>query len=385
MVYFRSDNIISSLGYNTEENFNSMANNKIGIVDIDDCNIYPDTFPASMIDENRLNKEFEGIPEVYAKHGSYTKLEKMLISSIHDALGKTDIDITSSRTGILLSTTKGNIGLLAKDNDTAIERDRVLLWKLGDEIQNFFGNPNKVVVISNACISGVLAINIAAMYINAGMFDNVIVTGGDLVTRFVLSGFMSFLALSPSACKPFDTNRDGLSLGEAAGTIILSKYPNREKQNLIFKGGASANDANHISGPSRDGEGSFIAIKKALAQANIKPEDIDHISAHGTATPYNDEMESISIERNNLLDAHVNSIKGYLGHTLGAAGLVETAILLEEMRQNTLLRSAGFEELGVSRSLNIVNHLTNTNIRNGLKLASGFGGCNAALVISKVE
>ncbi len=96
-------------------------------------------------------------------------------------------------------------------------------------------------------------------------------------------------------------------------------------------------------------------------------------------------MESISIDRHNLLDAHVNSIKGYLGHTLGAAGLVETAILLEEMRQNTLLRSAGFEELGVSRSLNIVNHLTNTNIRNGLKLASGFGGCNAALVISKVE
>lgn len=384
MVYFRSDNIISSLGYNTEENFNSMANNKVGIVDIDDRNIYPETFPASMIDENRLNKEFSVIAELYAKHSSYTKLEKMLISSIHDALGRTDIDITSSRTGIILSTTKGNIDLLAKDSDITIEPERVLLWKLGDEIQNFFGNPNKVVVISNACISGVLAINTAAMYINAGMFDNVIVTGGDLVTRFVLSGFMSFMALSPIACKPFDVNRDGLSLGEAAGTIILSKFPHGDKQNLIFKGGASANDANHISGPSRDGEGSFIAIKKAIAQANIKPGEIDHISAHGTATPYNDEMESISLDRHNLLDAHVNSIKGYLGHTLGAAGIVETAIVLEEMRKSVLLKSAGFEELGVSRSINVVNHLTNANIRNSLKLASGFGGCNAALIISKV-
>ena len=307
----------------------------------------------------------------------------MLITSIHDALRKADIDIASPRTGIILSTTKGNIDLLSNNSKTSIDPERVMLWKLGDEIQSFFNNPNKVVVISNACISGVLAINTAATYINAGMFDNVVVTGGDLVTRFVISGFMSFLALSPTACKPFDANRDGLSLGEAAGTIILSKDRDSKQNSLIFKGGASANDANHISGPSRDGDGSFIAIKKAMIQADIKSEQIDHISAHGTATPYNDEMESISIDRHNLINAPVNSIKSYLGHTLGAAGIVETVILLEEMRQNTLLKSAGFEELGVSRPINVINQIINKEVRNSLKLASGFGGCNAAVIISK--
>lgn len=384
MVYFSSDNIISSLGSTTKENFISMANDSIGIKAIDDPKIYPNTFPASMVDKNRLNNEFSEITKSYSKDSSYTKLEKMLISSIHDTLGKTDIDITSPRTEIILSTTKGNIDLLENDRSISINPDRIFLWKLGDEIQSFFGNPNRVVVISNACISGVLAINTAAMYINAGLFDNVIVTGGDLVTRFVTSGFMSFLALSATACKPFDVNRDGLSLGEAVGTIILSNNNISNQSNLVFKGGASANDANHISGPSRDGEGSYLAIKKAMVQADMQPDQINHISAHGTATSYNDEMESISIDRHNLLEAPVNSIKSYLGHTLGAAGIVETVILLEEMRQNTLLKSAGFEELGVSRPINIIDKLTNHEINNSLKLASGFGGCNAALIISKV-
>ena len=384
MVYFRSDNIISPLGITTKENFTSMANDKVGIRTIDDPEIYPEKLTASMIDENSLEQEFNKIAVSYSKHSSYTKLEKMLILSIHDTLGNTDIDITSPKTGIILSTTKGNIDLLANKNKISVDPDRVLLWKLGDEIQNFFGNPNKVVVISNACISGVLAINTAAMNINAGLFDNMVVTGGDLVTRFVASGFMSFLALSPNACKPFDVNRDGLSLGEAAGTIILSRNKISNQSNLIFKGSASANDANHISGPSRDGEGSYIAIKKAMGQADLQPEQIDHISAHGTATSYNDEMESVSIDRHNLLKAPVNSIKSYLGHTLGAAGIVETAILLEEMRQSTLLKSAGFEKLGVSRPIKVIDKLTNHEVNNSLKLASGFGGCNAALIISKV-
>lgn len=384
MVYFRSDNIISSLGNTTKENFTSMANDNVGIRAIDDPEIYPETFPASMIDEQSLDKDFSKIAVMYSKHSSYTKLEKMLISSIYDAIGNAEIDITSPRTGIILSTTKGNIDLLANDNKISIDLERVLLWKLGDVIQEFFNNPNKVVVISNACISGVLALNTATMYIDAGMFDDVVVTGGDLVTRFVISGFMSFLALSPIACKPFDINRDGLSLGEAAGTVILSKDNISNQPSLIVKGSASANDANHISGPSRNGEGSFIAIKKAMIQADLQPDQIDHISAHGTATTYNDEMESISIDRHNLLKTPVNSIKSYLGHTLGAAGIVETVILLEEMRQNILLKSAGFEELGVSRPINIINKLTNYEVNNSLKLASGFGGCNAALVISKV-
>jgi len=382
MIYFKSSNIISSLGFDTKETFTSMLRGEIGIKSINNKKYYPEAFPASMIDEVKLDKEFDLIAIKYANTKKYTKLEKMLILSVVDALSKTDVDIKSKRTAIILSTTKGNIDLLSGDNNS-FDSKRVLLWKLGEMIQDFFNNPNKIIVISNACISGVLAIVTAAMYINADMYDNVVVAGGDIVSRFVVSGFMSFMSLSPTACKPFDINRDGLSLGEAAGTVIVSRFENKNQQNIIFKGGATANDANHISGPSRTAEGSFIAISKAFAEADMSPNQINHISAHGTATPYNDEMESIAIERHNLFHASVNSIKGYLGHTLGAAGIIETAILLEEMEQNIILKTAGFENSGVSQPINIVSDNTNKEISCCLKMASGFGGSNAAMIISK--
>jgi 3-oxoacyl-[acyl-carrier-protein] synthase-1 len=384
MVYFISDNIISSLGFNTQENFNSLLKGKIGIEIKNDINYYNEPFQASTINRERLETEFQIIAKKHSNNNTFTLLEKMLILSITDALSKTEIDITSKKTAIILSTTKGNIDLLDKEKEKDFEPNRVFLWKLAEVIGRFFKNPYPVITLSNACISGVLAINTAAMNINSGQFDNVIVTGGDLISRFVVSGFMSFMSLSDEPCKPFDKKRNGLSLGEAAGTIILSKNSPKSDPKIIFKGGASANDANHISGPSRTGEGSFVAITKALTEANMQSNQIDHISAHGTATPYNDEMESIAIERTQMLKVPVNSIKGSLGHTLGAAGIIETAILLEEMQQNIMLKTAGFKEIGVSNPINILDKNTNKEIKTCLKLASGFGGSNAALIISKV-
>lgn len=385
MVYLIADNIISSLGFSTKENFNSLLNGEIGIKTIDDSDYYPEPFLASMIDVQRLEKEFQKLAKKYSNNSKFTKLEKMLILSIEDALSTTKVDVTSGRTAIILSTTKGNIDLLEKEKSVHFEADRVMLWKLAEIIGKFFNNPNPVVTLSNACISGVLAINTAAMMINSNQYDNVIVVGGDLVSRFVVSGFMSFLSLSPTACKPFDKSRDGLSLGEAAGTIIMSKFFSGTKLSLVFKGGASANDANHISGPSRTAEGSFIAIKKAMKEAGLNPNEIDHISAHGTATPYNDEMESNALNRHHMGTAPVNGVKGYFGHTLGAAGIIETAILLEEMKQNTMLKTAGFQEIGVSCSINIISENTKKELNTCLKMASGFGGSNAALIVSKID
>ncbi len=385
MVFFKSNNIISSLGFNTDENFKAMLRGEVGIKSVDDRRYYPNVFQASIIDEGKIDYEFAQVALRYSNKKKYTKLEKLLILSVDDALLKTDIDITSKKTGIIISTTKGNIDLLNDEMANKFEQQRHLLWKFAKVIGDFFGNPNSVITISNACISGVLATNTAAMYINAGLFDNVIVAGGDIVSRFVVSGFMSFLSLSAAPCKPFDKNRDGLSLGEAAGTVILSKYPTENQQNIKFNGGATANDANHISGPSRTGEGMFIAIKKAMDEAEVLPNDIDHISAHGTATLYNDEMESIVVDRHSMLRVPVNSIKGYLGHTLGAAGLIETAILLEEMKLNTMVGTAGFNKLGVSKQLNVNSKASKNEIATCLKMASGFGGSNAAMIISKVR
>ncbi|MDG1136399.1 MAG: beta-ketoacyl synthase N-terminal-like domain-containing protein [Bacteroidales bacterium] len=383
MVFFVADNIVSSLGMSTKQNFISLLNGNTGISLVENKAIYNEPFQASMINDKKLEKYYNIISTKYPHSVSkHTRLEKMLIVSVDEALSKSNIDITSNKTGIVLSTTKGNINLLEPNQKNRFPANRISLWKLGDVIRKFFGNPNMTIVISNACISGVLAINKAAMMIQSKKFDNVVVTGADMVSRFVVSGFMSFLSLSSEPCRPFDKDRNGLSIGEAASTIILSSNPNGNS--LIHRGGGSANDANHISGPSRTGEGSFIAINKALIEADISSSEIDHISSHGTATPYNDEMESIAIDRHKLNKVPINSIKGYLGHTLGAAGLVETSILLEEMRMNTLIKSAGFEKLGVSKDISIITQNQETEITTCLKMASGFGGSNASLIISKV-
>lgn len=379
MIYLEKSNIISSLGFTSVENFEALKAGKTGISTINNIDLYPEPFQASMLDKYNLSSHFSDL-----ENRRLTKLEKMIIQSVKSVLDETEVNIRSEKTGIILSSTKGNIDLLGDENKHQFEPERVLLWRLGEVIREYFGNPNEMIVLSNACVSGVLALSNAALFIESGRFDNVVVVGADIVSRFVVSGFMSFLSLSSEPCKPFDKNRDGLSLGEAASTIILTKNKTG-KSNIAYMGGASANDANHISGPSKTGEGSFITIKKAMKEAKLGPDSIQHISAHGTATLYNDEMESIAIDRNNLTAVPVNSFKGSFGHTLGAAGLVETSILLEEMKTNTLLKTVGFSEHGVSRNINVVDKTCTYEINSALKMASGFGGSNAAIVLQKIS
>ncbi len=144
--------------------------------------------------------------------------------------------------------------------------------------------------------------------------------------------------------------------------------------------GFSTNDANHISGPSRTGEGLYLAISRVLKRSQAA---IDFISAHGTATPYNDEMESMAITRTGLQNVPVNSFKGYWGHTLGAAGVIESIMGIYSLRNGILFSTKGFSEPGVSNPLNIISKSESREINNCLKIASGFGGCNAAILFQK--
>ena len=196
------------------------------------------------------------------------------------------------------------------------------------------------------------------------------------------SGFNSFKSLSNGPCRPFDKTRDGLSLGEGSGTVILTLSPSRShpSHHVVAGEGFSTNDANHISGPSRTGEGLFIAID-SLLKKNFST--IDFISAHGTATPYNDEMESVALTRAGMQTVPVNSFKGYWGHTLGAAGIIETIMCLYSIRNNVLFNTKGYHEMGVSNPLSIIDGVINREIKSCLKIASGFGGCNAALLLRK--
>jgi 3-oxoacyl-[acyl-carrier-protein] synthase-1 len=221
------------------------------------------------------------------------------------------------------------------------------------------------------------------MYLESGKYKHVVVTGGDVLSKFIVSGFLSFKALSTNRCKPFDAFRDGLTLGEGAATIILGIADENSltANSIVIKAGATSNDANHISGPSRTGEGLYRAIMHTLKGIDIS--NLAFINAHGTATLYNDEMEAIAISRSGLEHIPVNSLKGYIGHTLGAAGLIETVVCSHSLINSQLIKTLGFSTLGVSKNIQVIAETNGFKAMECLKTASGFGGCNAVVLIKK--
>lgn len=371
-----SDNILSPLGFTTEQNFSQVRDNRSGISHHIRPEFSSQPFFASLFDdsqERRLNEHLD--------NRKYTRFEKLLITSIEEAVKDSGISLGSPDTVLVLSTTKGNISLLESEHNSAELQDRIALFTSAKLVAGYFGNPNKPVVVSNACISGLTSLLTAKRLIQSGKFKHAVVAGADVISKFILSGFQSFQAVSDRPCRPFDDKRNGITLGEAAGTIVLSS-DNRGK-GVVFESGAVSNDANHISGPSRTGEELCSAIQKALAEAAVDRSEISFVCAHGTATVYNDEMEAKAFSLAGLQDVPVNSLKGYYGHTLGAAGLIETVLSVQSLQANMVLPTAGYENKGVTSDITICNKVESTNGRALLKTASGFGGCNAAVVFVK--
>ncbi|MEE1062209.1 MAG: beta-ketoacyl synthase N-terminal-like domain-containing protein [Paludibacteraceae bacterium] len=310
-----------------------------------------------------------------ADRSAYSRLEQMMISSTLDAAKDTTVDFSSTSTLFIFSTTKGNIDNLNHDQSDYIH-------SLADNVVAYFKNPNKPICVSNACISGVSAVIYAHRLIQRGEYKNIIVVGGDLLTDFVVSGFDSFRSLSHNVCKPYDKDRDGISLGEGASSLILSSETNAPNCYYIA-GGATSNDANHISGPSRTGEELAHAITTALNEAGLKTSDVSFVNMHGTATVYNDEMESKALAVAGLADSIVVSTKGYFGHTLGCSGVLELAVSTALAEKGKIAKTLGFEETGTPVKLNV----SQTTIKDKpcdvfMKTGSGFGGCNAAVVVS---
>ncbi|WP_299219034.1 beta-ketoacyl synthase N-terminal-like domain-containing protein [uncultured Aquimarina sp.] len=373
-IYLVADNIISPLGFSTEENINNLRLNQTGIKKIEDDYIWSEPFFGAVINNDELSKAWKKI----SNDSGYTKLEKMMLLSVSKLLVENpSLDIT--KCGIIISTTKGNINNLRDDSD-----EKVYLASISKAVQHYFKSDHTPVILSNACISGGLALAVGKRMIQSELFEDVVVIGGDLLSEFTLSGFFSFQAVSPAPCKPFCKNRTGISLGEAAASAWLSSNKeNVTDEAISIVGDASANDANHISGPSRTGEGLYISIKKALKEAGLESNQIDYITAHGTATPYNDEMEAIAFNRAGMQSVPINSLKGYYGHTLGASALIESIIARHCLINNELFASLGFEELGVSESINVIAKNDKKELKRVLKTASGFGGCNVALIIEK--
>ncbi len=378
-IFVTYNNIISSLGFDTASNIENVSREVSGIKRIDDSSLLQKPFYSSIIDTEKLDTAFQNIGDITA----YTRLEKMMILSLQDVIKQSKIPL-DAKTGFIISTTKGNVDTL--DENSAFPKERAYLSELGKQIQQFSGLQNKAVIISNACVSGVMAVSVAKRMIESKLYNHVLIVSGDVVSEFILSGFQSFKAISDAPCKPFSKNRTGINIGEAAASVLVTSdeaYLSDDAVQIL--GDASHNDANHISGPSRTGEGLVRSMKSAFKEAKIKTHQIDYVSLHGTATNYNDEMEAVALNRMDLESVPVNSLKGYYGHTLGASGLLETIIGMQSLYNNTLYASYGFDELGVSQPINIIKKTASKELNVFLKTASGFGGCNTAIIFKKIK
>lgn len=372
-VYAVAMDVTSSLGMGVAAHWAAVQAGQTGIRQYSEGNYSAEPFYGAKLDD----RQWQEVKNAMKSYKHLSGFEQLCLFSIQSALGNLQQALSLDDTVLVLSTTKGNIEWLEEQPD-----DRISLHYSANVLAEEVGIKSPPVVVSHACISGSVALLYAQRLLTAGKFKHAIVVGADRFTPFVLSGFQSFQAIADGPCRPFDADRTGINLGEAAATMILSTDTDNEVM-AVLSGGATSNDANHISGPSRTGAELSDAIGRALSDSNFMASDIDMISAHGTATAYNDEMEAKAINLSGLSAVPVHSMKSYTGHTLGAAGVLESVMSVAAISKQQLIPSLGYAKHGVPVPLNVTTEMQPASVQHVLKTASGFGGSNAAIVWTK--
>ena len=359
MVSVLADNVISPLGETSEENYQAVKEGKSAI--------------------HAYAPMTAGIPNGFVASLLSSDFEELAFRSAQKAIDASGINISSTRTVFILSSTKGSIEKLGQTDD-----DKLYLGNIAQRIATRLGIQLSPIVVCNACISGLAAMILASRLLVSKKYDYAVVCGADCPGRFIISGFQSLNAMSAFSCQPFDIERQGLNLGEAAATVVLgreitTKSVNNGCRRQVWQIGHGyiKNDAYHISAPSKTAEGLYEALLKTMN--GIDKRNIAFINAHGTATLFNDQMEAIAIHRAELQDIPVNALKGYVGHTLGAAGIMETILCMKAVDDHTVLGTRGYEEVGVSGRIQLSSKHHSTIKTSFIKQLSGFGGCNATL------
>lgn len=398
-VFISASAMVTSLGEGVERNFSALLRGEVGVRRVVNPRVSQSPVTAGIIQDSVYNALYER----YDRQRTLTLAEIIAVHCISSVLGNRGAD----GIGLVIASAKGNISLLEGHSaewaefhgetcdvagDLARHPDStglpenlpgadssLLLGPMARRIASRFGiNADDTFVVSNACISGITAVAVARRLILSGRYKEMVVVGVDTQNRFITSGFASFKSLSDDVCRPYDGSRCGLNLGEACGAMLLTT----DGDGVCISGAALTDDANHISGPSRTGDGLYFAMRKAMAEAGA--DNVDMLQMHGTATAYNDEMESKACSLAGLQNVPAQSLKPYFGHTMGVSGVIETIMAAEELRNRVLVGTPGFETLGVPMPLNISRsnvELPSGKVLRALKTASGFGGTNAALLL----
>jgi 3-oxoacyl-[acyl-carrier-protein] synthase-1 len=250
---------------------------------------------------------------------------------------------------------------------------------LANFVQHALALAGPCLTVSTACSSSAKAFAVAERMLRLGLIDAAVVGGTDTLCGSVLFGFDALQLVSPGPCRPFDRRRDGINLGEAAGFALLERGPGA----LQLIGHGESSDAHHMSSPHPDGIGAEHALADAHARARIEAGAVDHINLHGTASAKNDEVEAALVARRFGARTHASSTKGFTGHTLGSAGIVEAAFALLALETGLMPGTLNCEQLDPACGPQIRTRPARGDVRVALSHSFGFGGTNCVLAFAR--
>jgi 3-oxoacyl-[acyl-carrier-protein] synthase-1 len=385
--------IISALGIGKEETFKAFVNRRSGVAPIKYLKTSHTHLPVGEVKYgNEELYEMLNIPQSEA----YIRSSLLALSAVNEAIIQAKIE---DRSGLNVAFLSGiTVGGMDKSEeyyaDFLNDNSKNAYIELNDcgacteQIADYFGGFNMVSTIVTACSSSANTIIMGADMIKTGKADIVVAGGCECLSRYHVNGFNTLMILDRELCKPFDRDRTGINLGEGAGYIVLESAENAKKRGVapiaVLSGYYNACDAFHATASSPDGLGAYLAMKGALENAGLKPEDIDYLNAHGTGTPNNDLTEGMAIMR--LFDENippVASIKAFTGHTTSAAGSFEAIVSMLAIQHNFLPINLNFKNKIEEHSFApFIDSNPPKTIKHILSNSFGFGGNDSAIIIS---
>ena len=394
MVFVTGIGIISAIGKNVNETLSSLMESRSGIGKINHLQtIHANNFVAGEV--NYSLQELEILAGL--QHSNYNRTTLLSLLATQEALLSAGIeDVATHRTGFISASSVGGMchtELLYKDflENKSHENfiDSHYTGAHATDVAKHFGINDYVTTISTACSSAANAITLGARLINNNILDRVVVGGTDALCKFTFNGFNTLMILDKEWCKPFDNNRKGLNLGEGAAYLVLEseRVVKAENKKVLatLSGYGNANDAYHQTASSPDGQGAYAAIKKALQVANISPDKINYVNAHGTGTANNDLSEATAMQ--NIFKQNMppfSSTKAFTGHTLAAAASIEAVISILSIQHKTIFPNLNCVTPMADASLFPVTRLQkNVEINHILSNSFGFGGNCSSLIFSR--
>jgi len=383
-----ASSLVTAAGYGKQIVLDAIQNNKTALRNISYPGLNFNTWLGKINDID--NVELESSLQSYNCRNN--KLAKLGLDTdnfrheINSAIKKYD----KNRIGVFMGTsTSGKAETEAAytqldQNNVRLPADFDMLHthniaSVQDYVQHSLGLDGVGLTISTACSSSAKVFATAHRYIDAGLCDAAIVGGVDSLCLSTIYGFHSLQLVSSKPCCPWDAERNGISIGEAAGFVLLERS-DEAKNKIQLKGFGESSDAYHMSTPHPDGEGAAIAMKAALVRSGLSHTEIDYINLHGTATPSNDLAESQALQKVFSTDITCSSTKGLTGHTLGAAGITEAIICSLVLENNTLPGTVNFKNTDLSLTVKVLETSVVRSVNNVMSNSFGFGGSNCSLV-----